>query len=52
MGSFSQMAAAVTHYVSPERLAYIAANIPKIAIVTEEDVRSRGGRLYVVLPVS
>ncbi len=37
MGSFSQMAAAITHHVSPERLAYIAANIPKIAIVTGDD---------------
>jgi len=37
MGSFSQMAAAITHYVSPERLAYIAANIPKIVIVTGDD---------------
>lgn len=31
------MAAALTHNVSDERLAYIAANIPKIAIVTGDD---------------
>jgi pimeloyl-ACP methyl ester carboxylesterase len=31
------MAAALTHNVSPARLAYIAANIPKIAIVTGDD---------------
>lgn len=33
-GSISQMIAGLTHSVSPERLAYIAANIPKIVIVT------------------
>jgi len=31
------MAAALTHSVSPARLAYIAANVPKIAIVTGDD---------------
>jgi pimeloyl-ACP methyl ester carboxylesterase len=31
------MAAALTHSVSDARLAYIAANIPKIAIVTGDD---------------
>lgn len=31
------MAAALTHHVSQERLAYIAANVPKIAIVTGDD---------------
>jgi len=34
MGNISQMIAGLTHNVSPERLAFIAANIPKIAIVT------------------
>ncbi|KAF8314258.1 alpha/beta-hydrolase [Clavulina sp. PMI_390] len=34
VGSLSQMAAALTHYVSPSRLAAIDASIPKIAILT------------------
>lgn len=50
MGHVSQMAAGLTHYVSPERLAYIAANIPKIVLVTgDEDhlVRPSGSkRIY------
>jgi len=37
LGHVSQMAAALTHNVSPARLAYVAANIPKIAIVTGDD---------------
>ncbi|KAF8185160.1 alpha/beta-hydrolase [Pholiota molesta] len=37
LGHISQMAAALTHSVSDARLAYIAANIPKIAIVTGDD---------------
>ncbi|CAA7268984.1 unnamed protein product [Cyclocybe aegerita] len=37
LGHISQMCAALTHHVSPERLAYIAANIPKIAIVTGDE---------------
>ncbi|KAF8875328.1 Alpha/Beta hydrolase protein [Gymnopilus junonius] len=37
MGHISQMAAALTHYVSPERLAYIAANVPKVILVTGDD---------------
>ncbi|KIM42775.1 hypothetical protein M413DRAFT_70069 [Hebeloma cylindrosporum] len=37
LGHVSQMAAALTHNVSPARLAYIAANVPKIAIVTGDD---------------
>ncbi|KAF8960213.1 Alpha/Beta hydrolase protein [Flammula alnicola] len=37
LGHVSQMAAGLTHSVSPSRLAYIAANIPKIAIVTGDD---------------
>jgi pimeloyl-ACP methyl ester carboxylesterase len=31
------MAAALTHYVSSDRLTFIAANIPKIAIVTGDE---------------
>jgi len=31
------MAAALTHHVSSDRLAFIAANIPKIAIVTGDE---------------
>ena len=31
------MAAALTHHVSPSRLAYIAAHIPKIIIVTGDE---------------
>jgi hypothetical protein len=34
LGNVSQMVAGLTHNVSPERLAFIAANVPKIAIVT------------------
>ena len=33
-GHLSQMAAALTHYLSPSRLAFIGARIPKIVIVT------------------
>jgi len=42
------MAAGLTHNVTPDRLAYIAANIPKIAIVTGDDdnlVRPIGSEL-------
>lgn len=31
------MAASLTHHVSSERLAFVAANIPKIAIVTGDE---------------
>ncbi|KAH9946254.1 alpha/beta-hydrolase [Epithele typhae] len=34
VGSLSQMAAAMTHHVSPERLRRISSAIPKVAIVT------------------
>ena len=34
MGTFSQMSAALTHNVSPERLRSISRSIPKILIVT------------------
>ncbi|KAI8998792.1 alpha/beta-hydrolase [Trametes punicea] len=34
LGSISQMAAALTHYVSPDRLRRISASVPKVAIVT------------------
>lgn len=34
MGHISQMAAALTHHVSPSRLAFISERIPKIIIVT------------------
>ncbi|KAG8934201.1 hypothetical protein FRC01_004534 [Tulasnella sp. 417] len=34
VGAFSQMAAALTHYVSPDRLRTIAASIPKVYIMT------------------
>jgi pimeloyl-ACP methyl ester carboxylesterase len=37
MGHISQMAAALTHYVSPSRLAFISARIPKIIIVTGDE---------------
>ncbi|KAF9530989.1 Alpha/Beta hydrolase protein [Crepidotus variabilis] len=36
-GNLSQTLAALTHNFQPERLAYIAANIPKIAIVTGDE---------------
>jgi len=36
-GHLSQLIAGFTHNVSPERLAFIAANIPKIAIVTGDN---------------
>lgn len=31
------MAAALTHYVSPDRLAKISSNIPKVTIVTGDN---------------
>ena len=34
MGMFSQMAAALTHHVSADRLHHISRSIPKIVIVT------------------
>jgi len=34
LGNISQMAAALTHHVTPSRLAFISARIPKIIIVT------------------
>ncbi|KAI0781102.1 alpha/beta-hydrolase [Trametes elegans] len=34
LGAVSQMSAALTHYVSPERLRQISSSIPKVAIVT------------------
>ena len=34
LGALSQMAAATTHYVSPERLRKISSTIPKVLIVT------------------
>ncbi|KAG9049244.1 hypothetical protein FS837_010780 [Tulasnella sp. UAMH 9824] len=37
VGSLSQMAAAKTHYVSPDRLKTIAASIPKVYIMTGDD---------------
>ena len=37
LGHISQMAAALTHSVSPARLAQIARTIPKIALVTGDD---------------
>lgn len=37
LGHISQMAAALTHYVSPSRLAFISARIPKIIIVTGDE---------------
>ena len=37
MGNISQMAAALTHHVSPSRLAFISARIPKIMIVTGDE---------------
>lgn len=36
-GYLSQIVAGLTHSVSPERLAFIAANIPKIGIVTGDN---------------
>jgi pimeloyl-ACP methyl ester carboxylesterase len=39
LGHISQMVAAMTHRVQQERLVYIAANIPKIVIVTGDDDR-------------
>jgi pimeloyl-ACP methyl ester carboxylesterase len=37
LGHISQMAAALTHHVSPSRLAFISARIPKIIIVTGDE---------------
>ncbi|PPQ86755.1 hypothetical protein CVT25_012400 [Psilocybe cyanescens] len=37
LGHISQMAAGLTHRVSPARLAHIAANVPKIAVVTGDE---------------
>ena len=37
LGHLSQMAAALTHHVSPSRLAFISARIPKIIIVTGDE---------------
>jgi pimeloyl-ACP methyl ester carboxylesterase len=37
LGHISQIAAALTHHVSPSRLAFISARIPKIIIVTENE---------------
>lgn len=37
MGHISQMAAALTHHVTPERLRSISATIPKVTIVTGDD---------------
>lgn len=34
MGMFSQMAAGLTHHVSPERLRQISMSIPKVLIIT------------------
>lgn len=34
MGTLSQMAAALTHYVSTTRLAKISSSIPKVLIIT------------------
>ena len=34
LGQFSQAAAALRHHVSPSRLAFISARIPKIIILT------------------
>ena len=34
IGAISQMAAATTHYVSPERLRKISSSVPKVLIVT------------------
>ncbi|KAF8897119.1 Alpha/Beta hydrolase protein [Infundibulicybe gibba] len=43
-GHISQMAAGLTHYVSPERLRSISSSIPKVVIVT-------GDNDHLVLPV-
>jgi len=52
-GGISQMIAGLTHNVSPERLAFIAANIPKIAIATGDTdnlVHTSGSeRLYAAM---
>lgn len=37
VGSVSQMAAALTHNVSPERLRQISRTIPKVAIVVGDE---------------
>ncbi|KAF8815809.1 alpha/beta-hydrolase [Phlegmacium glaucopus] len=37
LGHISQMAAALTHHVSPSRLAFISTQIPKIIIVTGDE---------------
>ena len=43
LGQISHMAAALTHNVSPSRLAFISARIPKIIILT-------GGEDYLIAP--
>ena len=37
MGTISQMAAALTHHVSPERLHHISRSIPKVLILTGDE---------------
>lgn len=37
LGALSQMAAAMTHNVSPERLRQISGSIPKVLIVTGDE---------------
>ena len=37
MGHISQMAAALTHHVSPARLAAISKSIPKVVIITGDE---------------
>ena len=37
MGTLSQMAAGLTHNVSPERLRHISKSIPKVLIITGDE---------------
>ena len=37
MGTISQMAAALTHHVTADRLAKISSSIPRVTIVTSDD---------------
>ncbi|EJT98504.1 alpha/beta-hydrolase [Dacryopinax primogenitus] len=48
MGSMSQMAAALMHYVSPERLHKISKSIPKVTVLTgdEDNLVAPSNSLY------
>lgn len=49
VGSLSQMAAAMTHRVTPDRLAKISSSIPKVLILTgdQDDLVDHRNSLYI-----